>query len=136
MPRRRHLTGLRAGSIQSDSESSSESDSEGRQHPPAGQGVQRIARAPARFAANTQGPDEDCCQDQGEEDQQPGIVWRQHPQGQHGGGGGSRAGARPGRNRYALCVFASCWIARFLSGLLKQVGDFMQTLHSREKVCM
>ncbi len=54
MPRRRHLTGLRAGSIQSDSESISESDSDAGQHPPAGQGVQRIARAPARFAVNTQ----------------------------------------------------------------------------------
>ena len=54
MPRRRHLTGLRAGSIQSDSESISESDSDAGQHPPAGRGVQRIARAPARFAVNTQ----------------------------------------------------------------------------------
>jgi hypothetical protein len=40
-----------------------------------------------------QEPIEDCCQDQGKEDQQPGIVLRQHPQGQHGGGGGSRAGS-------------------------------------------
>jgi hypothetical protein len=54
MPRRRHLTGLRAGSIPSDSESISESDSDAGQHPSAGRGVQRIARAPARFAVNTQ----------------------------------------------------------------------------------
>ena len=50
MPRRGHSTGLRAGSVQSDSES----DSEARQHPPAGLGVQRIVRAPARFVVNTQ----------------------------------------------------------------------------------
>jgi hypothetical protein len=57
------------------------------------------------------GPDEDGRQDQGEEDQQPSIVRRQHPQGQHGGGGGDPAGARPGRDRYALRVHR-CWIAR------------------------
>ena len=58
MPRRGHLTGLRAGSVRSDSESGSdsESDSEARQHPPAaaGLGVLRIVRAPARFVVNTQ----------------------------------------------------------------------------------
>ena len=48
--------------------------------------------------------DEDGRQDQGEEDQQPIIVRLKHPQGQHGGGGGNRAGARPGRNRFALRV--------------------------------
>ncbi len=38
---------------------------------------------------------------------------------------------------HSVCFkVALCWIARFLSGLLKRVGDFMQTLHSREKVCM
>ncbi len=42
----------------------------------------------------SRGPDEDGSQDQGEEDQQPSIVRRQHPQGQHGGGGGDRAGAQ------------------------------------------
>ncbi len=52
-------------------------------------------------------------QDQGEEDQQPSILRRQHPKGQHGGGGGDRAGARPGlgRDRYALRLHR-CWIAR------------------------
>jgi hypothetical protein len=44
-------------------------------------------------------------------DQQPSIVQRQHPQGQHGGGGGDPAGARPGRDRYALRVHR-WWIAR------------------------
>jgi hypothetical protein len=48
---------------------------------------------------------------------QPSIVQRQHPQGQHGGGGGGDpAGARPGRDRYALsvhrCCIAKCF-ARF-----------------------
>ena len=58
MPRRGHSTGLRAGSVRSDSESGSdsESDSEARQHPPAaaGLGVLRIVRAQARFVVNTQ----------------------------------------------------------------------------------
>ena len=69
---------------------------------------------------NISEPDEDSRQDQGEEDQQPGLGRRQHPQGQHGGGGGGRAGARPGPIRYALDVSASCWIARFLLGPLEQ----------------
>ena len=58
MPRRGHSTGLRAGSVgsESGSGSDSESDSEARQHPPAaaGLGVLRIVRAPARFVVNTQ----------------------------------------------------------------------------------
>ncbi len=55
---------------------------------------------------------------------------------QHGGGGGGGAGARPGRNRYAICALASCRIPRFLLVLLEGVGDFMQTLHLIEKVCI
>ena len=47
MPRRGHSTGLRAGSVQSDSESDSDSEA-------LGPGVQRIVRAPARFVVNTQ----------------------------------------------------------------------------------
>ena len=67
---------------------------------------------------------------------QPGIVRRQHPQGQHGGGGGGGAGARPGCIWCALSALASCRIPRFLLGLLARVGDFMQTLHLIEKVCI
>ena len=67
--------------------------------------------APHHLHERHREPDEDCRQDQGEEDQQPSIVRRQHPQGQHGGGGGDPAGARPGRDRYALRVHR-CWIAR------------------------
>jgi hypothetical protein len=55
---------------------------------------------------------------------------------QNGGGGGDRAGTRPGRNQYTLCVVASCLIPRYWLGLLELVGDFMQTLHPREKVCI
>jgi hypothetical protein len=43
-------------------------------------------------------PDEVGRQDQGEEDQQPGLVLRQPPQEQHGGGGGDGDAAAPGRN--------------------------------------
>ena len=46
-------------------------------------------------------PDEVGRQDQGEEDQQPGLVRRQPPQEQHGGGGGDGDAAAPGRNRCA-----------------------------------
>jgi len=41
-------------------------------------------------------PDEVGLQDPGVKDPQPGLVWRQHPQEQHGGGGGNGAVAAPG----------------------------------------
>jgi len=41
-------------------------------------------------------PDEVGRQDPGAKDQQPGHVRRQHPQKQHGGGGGNGAVAAPG----------------------------------------
>ena len=67
--------------------------------------------APHHLHERHREPDEDGRHDQGEEDKQPRIVRRQHPQGQHGGGGGDPAGTRPGRDRYALRVHR-CWIAR------------------------
>ncbi len=48
----------------------------------------------------------------------------------------NRRNVGPGRNRYALCALESCRIPRFLLGLLALVGDFMQTLHLIEKVCI
>ena len=41
-----------------------------------------------------------------------------------------------GSNQYALCALASCRIPGFLLVLLALVGDFMQTLHLIEKVCI
>jgi hypothetical protein len=79
-------------------------------HGALGEQLENRGPAPHHLHKRHRGPDEDGRQDQGEEDQQPSIVWRQHPQGQHGGGGGDRAGARPGRDRYALRV-PRCWIA-------------------------
>jgi hypothetical protein len=78
--------------------------------------------------------DEDGRQDQDEEDKQPSIVRRQHPQGQHGGGGGDPTGARPGRDRYALrvhrCCIARC-CARFAREGLKHCADFA---HQKKRV--
>jgi hypothetical protein len=54
----------------------------------------------------------------GEEDQQPGLVWRQPPQEQHGGGGDGDAPA-PGRNRCAHSLHILCMRdIRFAQGLL------------------
>ena len=48
--------------------------------------------------------DEVGSQDPGAKDQQPGHVRRQHPQKQHGGGGGNGAVATPGPKRFAHCL--------------------------------
>ncbi len=73
-------------------------------------------------------------QDQGEEDQQPSIVRRQHPQGQHGGGGGDPAGARPGKTGMQ-CVCIAVGLPGVLLDLLDRVRNIVQTLHTRGKVC-
>ena len=58
-------------------------------------------------------------QDQGEEDQQPGLVRRQPPQEQHGGGGGDGDAAAPGRNQCAPSLQNLCMRdIRFAPGLL------------------
>ena len=64
-------------------------------------------------------PDEVGRQDQGEEDQQPGLVRRKPPQEQPGGGGGDGDAAAPGRNRcaHSLHILGMRDI-RFAPGLL------------------
>ena len=54
------------------------------------------------------GPDEDGRQGPVKEDQQPGLVRRQHPQEQHGGGGGNGAAAAPRRIRCAPSLHHLC----------------------------
>jgi hypothetical protein len=52
-------------------------------------------------------PDEVGRQDPGAEDQhwQPGLLWRQPPQEQHGSGGGDGDAAASGRNRFEFLPF-------------------------------
>jgi hypothetical protein len=58
-------------------------------------------------------------QDQGEEDRQPGLVRRQPPQEQHGGGGCDGDAAAPGRNQCAHSLhILGMRDFRFAQGLL------------------
>ncbi len=47
----------------------------------------------------------DGVQDDEDTRRQPGLVWRQLPQEQHGGGGGNGDAAAPGRNRFEFAPF-------------------------------
>ncbi len=60
-------------------------------HGALGENLQYCGPVPHHLRQRHREPDEVGCQDQNEEDQQPGIVGRQHPQGQNGGGGGGRS---------------------------------------------